>query len=121
MLSLVDGQKVFVYFNLHKKNFSIKDMVTKRVVAHTDYVALSDCEFKVYESGRQRVLREKQKNVHAGIIGYYIQSELPTDSMSEVTYNPYLYDSFVLKDNPSMKLKMADLVILDNKKVFISN
>jgi hypothetical protein len=65
--------KVFVYFNLHKKCFSVKALegVNKgKVVQHTDNIVLLLPKFKVSEAGRQRVLREKRKNVHAGVVGW---------------------------------------------------
>jgi len=41
-----------------------------RVVGWASTVLLSDVTPKVSEAGRQRVLREKRKNVHAGMGGY---------------------------------------------------
>ena len=64
--------RVFVYYNLHKKTFSVKALDGSRkgrVVYHADEVLLSDCQFKVSEPGRQRVLSERRKNVHAGVVG----------------------------------------------------
>tara|TARA_B000000437_G_scaffold174916_1_gene130791 strand:- start:627 stop:872 length:246 start_codon:yes stop_codon:yes gene_type:complete len=57
-----------------------------------------DCAFQVNAKGRQKVLDEQRKNVHAGIKGYISTTEWETlDSATEVTYNPYKYDSFVDK------------------------
>ena len=67
-----EGLKCFVYFNLHRKVWSIKALEGEhkgRVIAHSSMVEMSDCSFKVSEAGRQRVLRDKRKNVHAGIVG----------------------------------------------------
>lgn len=64
--------RVFVYFNLHRKVWSVKalDGAAKgRVVAHASHVALCDAVCRVSEAGRQRVIREQRKNVHAGIVG----------------------------------------------------
>ena len=49
-------KKVFVYRNLHKKCYSVKDWKTKKVIAHVDNIFLKDAVFKVSEAGRQRVL-----------------------------------------------------------------
>lgn len=35
------------------------------MVGHRATVYLTDVTFRVYDTGRQRVLREKKKNVHA--------------------------------------------------------
>tara|TARA_R110000824_G_scaffold92086_6_gene223646 strand:+ start:482 stop:715 length:234 start_codon:yes stop_codon:yes gene_type:complete len=40
-------------------------------------------------------LREKRKNVHAGLSGYYVNS-VPVPAISiDVTYNPYKFETFV--------------------------
>lgn len=64
--------KVFVYFNLHRKVFSIKALEGPskgRVIGHAHTVALRDVTAKVSQAGRARVLREQKKNVHAGMVG----------------------------------------------------
>lgn len=87
--------KVFCYWNLHKKLWSVRDQKTKKVIHHLTSLTLTDCELKVSEAGRQRVLKEKCKNVHAGIIGNLLLGDIPTEKFgSPVTYNPYLNSSF---------------------------
>jgi hypothetical protein len=113
--------KVFVYFNLHRKCFSIKALEGAnkgRVIDHAHSVALSNVTFKVSEAGRQRVLREQRKNVHAGVIG-----TLSGDDMvrcNQVTYNPYKGSNFVLcgTGDPIMAATSA-ILIVDNRKGFI--
>lgn len=64
--------RVFVYYNFHRGCWSVKALdgtARGRVVAHADKVTVRDAEFRVSEAGRQRVIREKKKNVHAGIVG----------------------------------------------------
>ena len=117
-ITLSFGQEVFVYFNLHKKCFSVKDVKTGLVIAHTDKIELEEATFKVSEAGRQRVLAEKRKNVHAGVRGKYVGTPKVIDfSEPEATYNPYKYDSFVNKATEE-KLEKASTVKLSNKKVF---
>jgi hypothetical protein len=105
----VPGQKVFVYFNLHKKLFSIRDHATGIVVGHTNMIALENATFKVSEAGRQRVLREKRKNVHAGVLGFVKDLPVPPPEY-KAFYNPYKYDSFV--DVNGQKVSTASLVVL---------
>ena len=62
-------KSVYVYFNLHKKLWSVKSRKTRHVLFHAAVVLLYDCQFKVRQAGRKRVLKEKRKNVHAGISG----------------------------------------------------
>ena len=67
--------KVFVYFNLHKKVFSIKALEGPnkgRVIAHSTCVQLANVKLKVGRAGRLKVLESKQKNVHAGVVGTLI-------------------------------------------------
>ena len=113
-----EGLKCFVYFNLHRKVWSIKALEGEhkgRVIAHSSMVEMSDCSFKVSEAGRQRVLRDKRKNVHAGIVGVVRTIGENMDTLSRtamrreanwvrhgghpaytpITYNPYKFSTFV--------------------------
>ena len=97
--------KVFVYFNLHRKCWSVKALEGDRkgrVVAHKDFIVLRDAKGKVSQAGRERVLREKRKNVHAGVVGYWDDVEIEYSKQEYVpimvTYNPYKYDCFVDRD-----------------------
>jgi len=100
--------KVFVYFNLHKRCFSVKALEGERkgkVIAHKHDVLIYKPTFKVSQAGRQRVLREQRKNVHAGVVGEWLYSPfdpaavelIGRSSGAAVTYNPYKYDCFVYK------------------------
>jgi hypothetical protein len=97
-------ERVMVYWNLNKKCFSLKSTKTGKVVAHRQQVTVFNATTKVSEAGRQRVLREKRKNVHAGIVGdvhldchqvilwpYLVWSR-------RITYNPYKGPNFVYDD-----------------------
>lgn len=87
--------KVFVYFNLHKHVWSVKALQGEnkgRVIAHLNELTLENATFKVSQAGRKRVLTEKRKNVHAGVVG-----ELKIyDGLCDkpVSYNPYKYEYF---------------------------
>jgi hypothetical protein len=60
------GNKVMVYYNLHKHTFSVT--YNGRVITHADYVKLVDVEFRVRQGGRDKVLQDKRKNVHSYLI-----------------------------------------------------
>jgi hypothetical protein len=90
------GEKVMAYRNLHKGCWSVKSIRTGRVLAHLDEVFIADALFKVSEAGRQRVLRERSKNVHAGVVGVV---SLPPEkekvgNFVRVRYNPYRFANF---------------------------
>jgi hypothetical protein len=91
--------RVYVYFNLHKKVWSVRALEGEnkgRVIQHTTSLCLANCVFKVSEAGRQRVLRERQKNVHAGITGTLLDAPPPEVNFDRrITYDPYKYATFV--------------------------
>ena len=108
--AIPNGQKVFVYRNLHQKCFSVKDLETGLVIAHVDFVSLTDCQLKVSESGRQRVLMEKQKNVHAGVVGTWVKPSRRKLTTS-VFYNPYKYKTFtrIKEQTPILTAKKVNI------------
>jgi hypothetical protein len=112
-----------VYFNLRKKVFSVKALEGDKkglVVAHVNRILIDRPEFIVSEAGRQRVLREQQKNVHAGVRGKWtawVDGASDWTDLTSVTYNPYLYSTFVEKETlaPVHKARFA---VLDNRRIF---
>ena len=89
--------RVRVYYNLHKKCFSIQDYKTGLVTKHTNQLNLSNALFVVRKSGNERVRSEGKKNVHAFVNG--IVNDKPSDTNSfhnsyRVRYNPYEMDYF---------------------------
>ena len=98
--------KVFCYFNLHRLCWSVKALEGPqrgRVVGHARRVNLSGATFKVSESGRQRVLLERRKNVHAGVVGQWDGhcDASPPKAQGEpvaVSYNPYKAPTFTRRD-----------------------
>lgn len=121
------GTKVFVYFNLHKKVFSVKAMEGRnkgRVIAHAATVTLANGITKVSAAGRARVLAEKVKNVHAGVQGQLTGlGEDATFDFSEaqaITYNPYRFETFVYVADTTRPAVAFTTCILQDKKVFIN-
>ena len=90
--------RVEVYFNLHKHTWSVRSAKTGRVILHTDKVHINNPTFVVRKSGRDRVLREGKKNVHAFVRGdITVFDDFNPDYLdySLVSYNPYKFDTFV--------------------------
>ena len=110
---------VDVYFNRHKSTFSIRHK--GKVIEHTDTVVIKNPRFVVNESGRNRVLREKKKNVHAFVRGEYYTKEYKLNVLDGkkywkgIYYNPYKHGSFVYleTDQPIKESKWAFLDVLD--------
>lgn len=113
--------RVRVYFNLHKKLFSIQNKTPRgwRLLKHSSRVVLKDVKFLVYESGRARVLAEKKKNVHAYVEGEWVTDQLFFPHVShEIRYNPYVAGHFV--DTMSGKpIHTAYNALLRDKKIFV--
>ena len=100
-----------LYRNLNNGRISIKDKRTNLVVGYADEVWVENPKFIVSEAGRQRVLEEKRKNVHAYIEGSIVklQGFLPRNNGQvdvgvlhqrkyhegvQLNYNPYKYPHF---------------------------
>ena len=89
-----EKRRVYVYFNLHKKVWSVRQKGTP--VEHTKHIMLKDARFLVGQAGRKKVLKEKRKNVHAGVSGYIVD-RVPNvpDFCTTVHYNPYKNETFI--------------------------
>ena len=111
------SKKVFVYKNLHKDCWSVKQ--DGLVKAHADKLEMWDCSFRVNQKGREKVLKEKRKNVHAGILGRVDDIGGTVMIGTEVTYNPYKYNSFVDK-NTENPVYYTGFATLTHNKVLTS-
>lgn len=99
------------------------------VIGHVNSFVLNNVEFKVSEAGRQRVLRERRKNVHAGIVGKlegYTGNKnskrlLTYENPIRVSYNPYFGEKFyeVGSKNPVLNANMC--IGIDSSVFTISN
>lgn len=80
---------------------------------------MKDVVFWVSEAGRQRVLREERKNVHAKIRGLYRASETPElANARRVRYNPYLFETFVYADTED-PVHEANEVFVRGNEMFV--
>jgi hypothetical protein len=88
-----DRLKVRVYFNLHRKCFSImaaEGPAKGKVVAHADDVILSKVTSKVNVRSRDRVRRTKRKEVHAYVCGELMAWTGPNAYATEQALKPGL-------------------------------
>lgn len=122
------GKRVMVYFNLHKKTFSIQ--YKGLVIAHANYVKLMNVEFRVRQGGKEKVRVDMSKNVHAFVIGdlqdfvEYPSNDMPSASGSKsITYDPYKYDTFVYRDTeePVMNAREVEMINQPGGKIFQIN
>ena len=108
--------KVEVYKNLHKNCWSVRDNKTGKVIDHVRNIHIKDATLVVRPAGRERVLREQRKNVHA-----FVKGEINTVggvpiNICEVVYNPYKHTTFIEKvsGNPIHNAKNVFLTSLGN-------
>ena len=136
--------KCFVYYNLHRECWSIKALEGERkgrVIGHAYYVYLADVTYKVSEAGRQRVLRDKKKNVHAGAVGTverwnstnFTPHGKPMSDLTlhdrhmedlplrpdMVTYDPYKGPTFTDKDTGEVVRSSASAFLCPDRRVYV--
>ena len=119
---MIDYSKsVRVFKNLKHGCYSI--MQGGKLKASARQVRLADVEFRVRESGRQRMVREQRRNVHAFAVGRLLEYIHPSDARSmeqfegrAVYYNPYRFTSFVDRETEA-PIASAELVQLDENGV----
>lgn len=118
---LDEGQTILIAYHLHKRCFSIRHAKTRKVIGYKDRIVVQHVQFIVSESGRQRVLRERRKNVHAYVRGVF-ENKLQNIRFNDYNfrgayYNPYSAATFVDVETKE-PIAYAELAICENGKVF---
>jgi hypothetical protein len=117
---LHSGDKVDVYRNLRTGGFSVRKK--NKVVLRCKAVTILNPTFIVSQKGRDRVLKRKQKNVHAVIRGQFDRAYddlIYTFDGREAYYNPYQNETFIDKvtGEPLIEAKFA--LMIDGKAFYI--
>ena len=112
----MSAAKYYIYRNLRTRGFSIK--LRGRVVDRDDWFIAKNVVFKVNELGRQRVVREKSKNVHAYVVcdKYTFPGKTKVDKSKIITYNPYKHKQFVCDGK---EINSADAVLFKDGKCYL--
>lgn len=112
----MNAAKYYVYRNLHTGGFSIK--YKGLVVDRSNQFVAENVTFKVNEKGRQRVIKEKSKNVHAYVVcdNYKNAEDKSIKNLRTITYNPYVNDSFMCNKE---RIFTAKSVFLKNGKCYL--
>lgn len=113
--------KVFAYRNLNHKGvvWSLKDTKTNLVIDRVTVAYFKDAELKISEAGRQRVLKQKNKNVHAGVKGILLKNKPKTKlSWVHASYNPYKNNTFI--DWNGNQVYKASYAILNSEGLWIT-
>lgn len=100
------GQPVRIYWNLHKRVYSIQVKVGGKwkVVRHSDCFVLDNATWQVNAKTRERVRQTKRKEVHAYIVGtlrsHYANNAAEVLNADYLTYNPHKDEGFVWIGGP---------------------
>ena len=113
-------KQVRIYFNLRTKTLSLQTKVNGqwKVTAHPFTAYLKNVKFKVSEAGRQRVLQQKRKNVHAWVTGELIEKLPDHGPFDSARYNPYELEKF---QSNGKYIDKADFAILNGRQLFVNN
>lgn len=110
--------RVHIYWNLHRKCWTIQQR--GRVYGYADWITLSGVTFVVREAGRQRVLRERRKNVHAFVVGDLVGfgngEREPDSGCVRARYNPYEGPDFTCGGEP---IRDAPHAVLTGGRVYV--
>ena len=123
-MQVIEGRRVRVYYNLHKHVWSLQEYIPRkgwRVRHHVINLVLKDVQFKVSEAGRQRVIREQRKHVHAWAIGTLVTLDTynwSVDESNRISYNPYRNANFMMNSTP---VACAEEVIFTSSKQLFSS
>mgnify|MGYP000002174594 FL=1 len=106
------------YRNLNTGLMSLTQQIDKSwiVVGHTDNLVIRHPKLYVSQRGRQRVLKDGHKNVHAyaqGVLEDLSLSSLPR--LKEIYYCPYSQAYFSWKETGEQIASADLLVVIDNQ------
>jgi hypothetical protein len=115
--------RTYCYWNLHRGQWSIR--YRGKVIDRRPEVTLWGVEFRVGEGGRQRVLRERRKNVHAyaaamnvGTISARTFCDDIDGGWRQVKYNPFRAGFFYDADTGREVLRAKVVFLRDDKTVW---
>ena len=109
-------KRVEVYRNLHTQCFSVR--YKGRVIDAVHTILMADADLVVQPAGRNRVVHEKRKNVHAFVRGTRVKSQAIVVGQ-ELTYNPYKMCSFYYKCN-GQPIYSAELILMFDNKIWLA-
>jgi hypothetical protein len=102
----------FIYKNLNKKCFSIK--FDGKVIKHVNSFVAYNCHFKVNSKGRQKAINEGVRNVHAFLVAENveeIESRPHIDLPLKISYNPWKFDYFYVKNENNRPIHHSSMVL----------
>jgi hypothetical protein len=104
--------RVEIYWNIREKEYSVRALSGPnkgRVIKRGHNFNLSNCTLVVQKAGREKVLRERCKNVHAFIRGTLTSNSVDSNKFSRVRYNPYREAQWQKDGQPVFKSSFVNL------------
>jgi hypothetical protein len=87
------------------------------VVGHTDNIVLKNCVMVVNQSGKERCLKTKSRNVHAFVTGFIGGLEDIKNMFTfKLNYNPYEARGFFCSEG---QVDKCDVLYLQDRNVMI--
>ena len=88
--------KYYIYRNLHTQTFSVR--YKGKVIAHPRWFTAYNVTLKVNEKGRQNVIDNRRKQVHAFVVcDSWVPTTRNTKMVDKLFYDPYKSKSFMDK------------------------
>jgi hypothetical protein len=118
---ICQGLQTRIYRNLRTGTMSLQQKFGNSwlVIGHVTDVVIKHPKFYVSEPGRKRVIKERQKNVHAYSTGTLVNNivleKLP--DLQEIYYCPYAQSYFSWKQTGE-PITQADLLVVIDNRVF---
>tara|TARA_X000000368_G_C23048284_1_gene720142 strand:- start:2815 stop:3204 length:390 start_codon:yes stop_codon:yes gene_type:complete len=109
------NKKVYVYRCLNKPGYIYSIKQFGKVVGHTSNLILSDVNFKIVKSGKEKAIETNVRNVHALINGYITDCNKSNNVIGELKYYPFCQENFQCNNK---EIKKCNKVTIDNNKLF---
>ena|SRR5215831_1554270 len=116
--------RVVVYKNLRRGDWSIAALSGNRgrgkVIDHVRSCILANATFVVQEGSRQAVIRNRERSVHAWVIGDLVASGPAPEAWQSITYNPYLAPTFRIRGTDTAVHTAAYAIFTPEKGAYIA-
>ncbi len=114
---ICQGLTTRIYRNLQNGTMSLQQKINKSwlVVGHVTNVAIESPKFYISQSGKNRVIRERRKNVHAWAEGKLLGITANSTNLEEIYYCPYSSNNFSWKKTGESIEFTNLLVVIDNQ------
>jgi hypothetical protein len=111
------GLTTRIYRNLQNGTMSLQQKIGNSwlVIGHVTNAAIAYPKFYVSQAGRDRVIREKRKSVHAWAEGQLLGVIADSPNLKEIYYCPYSSGRFSWKETGESIESTNLLVVIDNQ------